>query len=473
MKKKLLSLLLLLPLTLSLFVGCGGDNTSESSGGGDNTETIDYASMVSLDMTTAETQKMEVVSVVHYIDGDTTHFQVPANYPVHINDQGVLKARYLSVNTPESTGTLEEWGKAAARYTKTALSSASSIVLETDGTQWETDSTGERHLVWVWYKPQGADEYRNLNIELLQNGLAVGSKSAETRYGDICIQAINYATQKKLHVHSGEKDPEFFYGAALEMDIRKLRLNIEEYAGDKDQGIPAKRVAFEGVVVQNDGNGVYVEAYDDETQSYYGVYVYYGYSLTGAGARVLTVGNKVRVVGDVGYFESGNSYQVSNLKYNSYDKTNPDNIQKLGDGEKGAYPIVTAAEFNGKKTISFIEEAADGTSTTKTITEDFGKLALNTSITMENLYVEDVYTTNNGGANDGAMTLTCKVGNETITVRTTKLYKDILSQTLYTEADFLGKTITVKGVVDYYDSGYSNDSPYQIMLFDYNDVKFL
>ncbi|MBR3436971.1 MAG: hypothetical protein IKG97_04370, partial [Lachnospiraceae bacterium] len=67
-------------------------------------EKIDYAGQLKLDMD-SETRKIEV-TVRQYVDGDTTHFDVPED----ISETGVLKARYLGVNTPESTGTIEKWG---------------------------------------------------------------------------------------------------------------------------------------------------------------------------------------------------------------------------------------------------------------------------------------------------------------------------------------------------------------------------
>ena len=212
MKKRLISLLLLAGLSFSAFAGCdlsslkgGSDSIAESSSTTseapagptfdpnskeDPQLNIVYSDQVKLDQSSTDTKKMEV-TVKSFIDGDTTHFNVPTSF----NDQGVLKARYLGVNTPESTGKLEEWGKKAAKFTKGRLSSATSIILETDGDTWEVDSTGERYLVWVWYKTPENNDYVNLNLELLQYGLAVGSKAGSTRYGETCTAAINQAIQ--------------------------------------------------------------------------------------------------------------------------------------------------------------------------------------------------------------------------------------------------------------------------------------
>ena len=136
---------------------------------------IDYASSVKLDMESSTLK--QTVTVKTFVDGDTTHFYVPNS----LVDGGVLKARYLAVNTPESTGKIEEWGKAASKFTKSKLSTAESIIIESDDDKLNADSTGGRYLVWVWYRTSATEEYRNLNIEILQNGLAIASNSANNR----------------------------------------------------------------------------------------------------------------------------------------------------------------------------------------------------------------------------------------------------------------------------------------------------
>ena len=155
---KILALILVLVVLTSCIVAC--DPTAP--------QLTDYVSQVKLDMS-SETAKQEV-TVRNYIDGDTTHFDVPRT----ISETGVLKARYLAINTPESTGVIEPYGKAASNFTKEKLKSAVSIIVESDKSTWEKDSNG-RFLVWIWYQPSEGAEYRNLNLEILQEGLAVGS----------------------------------------------------------------------------------------------------------------------------------------------------------------------------------------------------------------------------------------------------------------------------------------------------------
>ena len=216
------ALMLLVAVLLTAICACDSSEGSEDkTEAGENTH-VDYAASVKLDMS-APTLKQEVT----------------------------VNARYLAINTPESTGKIEEWGKTAAKYTKEKLQNATSIIIESEDNEWNADSTGGRYLVWVWYKTADSEEYRNLNIEILQNGLAIASNSANNRYGDTCMNAINQAKAEKLHVHSGEKDPNFPYGEAAELTLKELRMNVTEYDNMK--------VAFEGVVTKNNSNTVFVE----------------------------------------------------------------------------------------------------------------------------------------------------------------------------------------------------------------------
>lgn len=429
--KKLLVFVILVCLFLN---ACGGNTTPtdpKETTAPQNHETVDYASSVKLDMSNT-TAKAEA-TVKSYIDGDTVHFNVSTD----VSPDGILKARFLAVNTPESTGKIEEYGKAASNFTKEKLSAATSIILESEHSEWEKDSTGGRHLAWIWYKTDADSEYRNLNIELLQNGLALPNSSANNQYGSICMSAINQAKQEKLNIYSGQKDPGFYYGDAVELTLRELRANIENYNGIK--------VAFNGIVSSNSGSqGVYVEDYDSETGLYYGIYIYYGHGLSGAGLDILSVGNEVRIVGTVQYYEVGKSWQVSGLTYRMIQPDDPGNIQKLSEGHEGAYALTDPDTFaNGQVTIT----TADGE---KTI--PYAEAVLGTTVQMQGLKVTDVYTTDNGGSSDGAMTLTCDANGVTISVRTALLVDENGNQ--ITEDAYLGKTIDVKGIVDFFSDSY-------------------
>ena len=449
---KLLSLLLVLCLAAGCFAGCGKENAGAPTTVAteptkpEELPIEDYVSQLKLNMNSS-TLKQEV-TVYSYIDGDTTHFNVPRS----IDPDGILKARYLCVNTPESTGKIEEWGKKASNFTKTKLKNASSIIIESNDDKWNSDSTGDRYLVWVWYKNSESEDYRCLNLELIQNGLSISCGTVAERYGDVASDAFQQAKRQKLNVFSPEDDPDFFYGDAYEVDLKHLRTNISLYENCK--------VAFEGTVTYNSNNSVYVEDYDAETDMYYGISVYYGFE-TGAILNNLAIGNRVRVVGSVQYYEAGGTWQISDVSYREFKPNDPGNTKPLDDqfhpaGNKLTDPTVFASGTVDVDTYHSIDSEDAVTSTFK-----YAALAMNSTISMKNLYVRDIYTTASGNS-QGAMTLTCTVDGITIIVRTVVLREE--NGELLTESDYIGKTIDVTGIVDYF------SGEYQIKVFTPKDI---
>lgn len=439
--RKISALFLMLCLVLGMMAGCVTTQPDQSESTSAHTNAVDYVSQLKLDMNSS-TAKLEA-KVKTYVDGDTVHFEVDSS----VIPGGVLKARFLAINTPESTGKMEPYGKTASNFTKETLKKAVSIILESDGTTWEADSTGSRYLAWVWYKTSEDEDYRNLNVEILQNGLAIASNTGGNIYGDIALQALAQAKEMKLNVHSGEADPNFYYGDAVELDLKELRQNTEAYNGMK--------VAFNGIVTVNNNNGVYVESYDSETDMYHGIYVYYGFALNGDGLQILDVGNEVRIVGTVSYYENGGTWQVSGLTYRAMKPNDPGNIQKLSEGNSASYVLTDPGKFaNGMVDIT----VDDATSSVR-----YAAMAMNTSVQMNGLQVKSVYTTTNeDSSSKGAMTLTCEVEGQTVTVRTIVLYD--ANGNLVTQDAYEGKIIDVKGVVDYF------DGEYQIKVFSVNDI---
>lgn len=80
------------------------------------------------------------VTLSKCVDGDTAWF---------ILDGDKIKARFLAIDTPESTTKIEEYGKEASSYTCDLLKNAQTIEIEYDEASNKTDKY-ERHLVWVF-----------------------------------------------------------------------------------------------------------------------------------------------------------------------------------------------------------------------------------------------------------------------------------------------------------------------------------
>lgn len=437
------------------FAACGDADNNDDKGNQGNTpvetpldEWVDYVSGLTLDFTT-NTKKQEV-TVRNYVDGDTTHFDpkkdseiTPYNAADFAKTDGYVKARYLAINTPESTGQIEPWGKKASKFTRSKLEEAEkpggSIVIESDTATWDHDSTGERYTLWIWYRLPGATEYRNLNIEILQEGLAYGSSTANNIYGTTASAALAQAMAYKLHVFSEERDPNFYYGDAIPITLKELRCHIEDYEG--------LRVSVSGVVTSEYSETVYIEEKDEETGVYFGMAVYYGFTKEPVN-EVLKIGYEVNIVGVVSYYETGDTWQISDIHYSKYDRDNPKNSSIISsEYHAPAYAEITPTLFNGSLTATFTEEDEDGEivdSHTKTLA--YGEAIMSTTVSLKNVRVKSVSTTQSGQS-AGAMTLLCEdeAGN-TIKVRT-EVFRDENNQIITADA-YKGKTISVKGLVE-------------------------
>ena len=346
------------------------------------------------------------MTVEQFVDGDTVHFY-------NNSKSEIIKVRFLAIDTPESTGKVEPWGKPASIYTKSKLKDAEEIVIESDTEgKAELDSTGGRYLAWVWYRTKGSDVWRNLNIEILSDGLAMGKSSSSTRYGSVALAALTSARSNKINLYSGKNDPLFFYGETVELTIKALTSNKQAYAGIK--------VRFEGVVTKESGGGIYIESFDEDTQQSYGVYVYGGYS--SLAPKFLVPGYRLSVTGTPDNNEIY-GFQVSGLSFSLINPTDDDT--KIIEKNVSVVPTkITAAELD-------TNESLEGT-----------------FVSMDGLTVESVYTTESDTSSDGAMTLTCKTADgNSVTVRTVKLTQN---GEAVTEEYFRGVTMNVCGIVDYY-----------------------
>lgn len=423
MKKCFILLPLLLLGVTSTLVSCGGTSSVTST----ITEKIDYASQFKLD--TTSNRKRATVTVHQTVDGDTTHFK--CDVP-EITTSGILKARYLGIDTPESTGKVQPYGKKASDFTKERISNAVEIIVESDSDTWNADSTGERYLLWVWYKPSKDADFRLLNLEIMQEGLAMAKNIGGTCYADIMNKAYSQAMALKLNYYSGKPDEGFYYGDAQTVDLKEIRTNIDSYVGTK--------VQFNALVTRVSGQTAYVQEFFGEDERYYGISVYMGFDVSVQSQ--VKVGYYISFVGNVEYYEAGKSYQLSNLTYMATKPDYRDNLKVLEKGVEVKPYSITPTQL--------VEE---------------GDMIMSTYVSMNNLTVTDTYTTNNGGDNDGALTLTCKSeDNKTITVRTSVLYHE--DGTMVTADELMGKTINVIGIVDTF------DGDVQIHVFLLDDITF-
>lgn len=185
------------------------------------------------------------VELAKHVDGDT----------IHVTSSGKsYKIRFLGIDTPESTGKVEAWGKKASDYTKNALKDAK-IIVESRG----IDATGSRVLGWVWYIPKGETVPRLLNFDIVLNGFSKAKLGGDAdEFSKELLQADKYARSKKLHLYSPNPDPDFNYATTT---IKGSIKYILDNGSDWQTGTIFE---IEGLITRKKGTGVFVEDIEDE-----------------------------------------------------------------------------------------------------------------------------------------------------------------------------------------------------------------
>ncbi len=263
---------------------------------------IDYVSQVSLPAGWENKSFLATgtgqVTLDRCVDGDTAHFYAGSTY---------VKVRFNGIDTPESTGAIEPWGKKASKFTCNLLTKAKEnnkpIVLTSDNDFASTDSNG-RYLAWVW-----ADGVL-VNLAVVQEGLAVTKGASGTIYDEVFYKANEQARANKLNIWSGKKDPDYNYGAFQVMNLKEINT---KYVEDPESIIGAK-VSFNAVISRVSGQNAYVQQdviNDDGSLSTYGLYVFSGYNPFTE--LIFQEGNNVNFKGVLALF-NGN-LQLTDMKY--------------------------------------------------------------------------------------------------------------------------------------------------------------
>lgn len=93
-----------------------------------------------LNLTIVKAQEKIEVTFAKCVDGDTAYFYL---------DDEEIKFRFLAIDTPESTTTIEPYGKEASEFTCNLLKTASKIEIEYDDNSDKTDKY-DRELAWIF-----------------------------------------------------------------------------------------------------------------------------------------------------------------------------------------------------------------------------------------------------------------------------------------------------------------------------------
>lgn len=254
-------------------------------------------------------------SVKSHTDGDTVNFSVE-------DYEETVRLRFLGISTPESTAKIEPWGQKASLFVKRILEEAETIVLINDTTTFgERDSSGNRHLGYIWYRASASSDFRLLNLEIVEqcfskNFLFVDSDLLP--YRPLFEQAAERGEKCGYRVF-GTKDPDYDYsGEVAAITIREIRDNYEDY-GVSEGGSSGKQLRISGLVVGQMGDSMVLRDItdaDEDTGEYASMYAYAGYNTSLA--SFIAVGDIIMIYARATMF-SGN-IQLSDLKTNTTGK---------------------------------------------------------------------------------------------------------------------------------------------------------
>jgi endonuclease YncB( thermonuclease family) len=346
MKKHPFALSFITGVASLVLIGCTGPSASSSVSGdsasssateatsstGDACTDVDYVAKTHLSLEYEGkdflTDGIARVNLKENVDGDTTHF-FARNADGSSNTKVAIKSRYLCIDTPESTGQIQPWGKAASEFTASQILQAKTIVISSNAITYgaaKADSTGERYLSYVWISEQDnapISSLRLLNLLIVQSGFSATKAATDSIYASAFYDADAQARCQKLYIWGNSSDSHFIYTTGVSTTLqeivtgRKYDEDIGDYVDYDWTDSSHNKVAFDCYVAMTSGDNAYVymdyPSYDDPTLSVrYGMYVFTGYR----GIAPLThVGWKLNVVGNCTTF-NGNM-QITNVSYNA------------------------------------------------------------------------------------------------------------------------------------------------------------
>lgn len=218
------------------------------------------------------------------IDGDTAHF-TPL---VDSLNKGTMKARFYGIDTPESTGKVQQYGKPASNFTKEKLKEAAAngtIVISSaqdDYGEPNPDSTGSRYVSLVWInltkKNAPKEELVLLNLWIVQVGLSwVKNVQEMPQYADTFYAAEDQAKLYKLNLHSGKDDGVTPTGDFVPASLLEIKYEIQKSLMDEEyvNAFDNTRITVQGTVAGFSNHILYLQDfvyYDVEDPSKGGEY---------------------------------------------------------------------------------------------------------------------------------------------------------------------------------------------------------
>ena len=316
MKKsiKILSILLVAVICLALLVACNNQTFDKSKYYDDVTKTLKLVK--SFEGKSFLTEGIGRATLISHTDGDTSRFRLESGEEIAV--------RYYQIDTPESTGNVEKWGKAASLFVKDRLLSATEIVLEATKTKAEKDSYGTRYLGYVWYKTADYPEFKLLNLEVVENGFSAnqGNVSSSYPYNDYFAKAEKFARENQLRVFSEDEDP-LYSTKPQDITLKEFYENTEIYYNPETES--GAKIRFTACLVElrvsSSGTYTYTAEWYDEDGERYTINIYAGYSSSSASRMKL--GHLYTIIGSVA--KHYGDFQVSGIAYDDiYGSSRPD-----------------------------------------------------------------------------------------------------------------------------------------------------
>ncbi|MFA6820220.1 MAG: thermonuclease family protein [Bacteroidaceae bacterium] len=421
-------------------------------------EWVDYSSPIVLDHDYKNhdfyTDGIGQMTLKTCIDGDTAHF-----YPsVRTTSSDIVKSRFYGIDTPESTGQVEEWGKAASNFTKEKLNTAAqygTIVVSSPFSEYstpETDSTGTRYLslIWVNYDTPDADytDLVLLNLDIVQEGYSyVKGVSDIPDYANTFYAAEAQAKAYKLNLFSDEKDPLFNYGDYVDTSLLDIKKEIEKEIDDPNykNAYDNVKVRIQGTVAGYSNNVLYLQSYFSTDNGgrnggeYAGINIFCG--MTTIPTKFKTINTYIEVCG-LALDSATFGFQISDVTFKR-SSTNPDD----------ATVLITAEDNTDEFKLHTFEKTAKEL-------EDSKYDCLNCSISVTDKVVVDSFYINDSdeitiglaGYDFGVYIPFLFYGNSAMP-------NDVWND----EADFIGKSFQLSGIYTYHIQT-SGNIVYQVTL---------
>ncbi len=255
--------------------------------------------------------------------------------------------RFYGVDTPESTSSIDPWGKAASNYAKSLLVNAEGIIIDASGfADYDPvkkyadrlDSNGSRWLALVWYCPEGKDpevtsNYRLYQLDLIEEcysrytGASLANKYVydanrteqpilynryKETFGSLTIADVMFEAELRIsalgkRIH-GEIDPNFDYSTEpTKVSIKDALANISNRNDANNYMNKGTLVELTGVITRHIGNNFYLQ--DKNGAS---IYVYMG--IDGNSIEdMYKVGDTISIRGRL--CEYGGQFQMSGVEF--------------------------------------------------------------------------------------------------------------------------------------------------------------